>query len=686
MGLSCVLAAAALATSGACGGAYEDPAGAPALAPVVPGGACAVDGERRACGKEVGAGGEQIVCAFGEATCTGSTWGECVVTGPVTLAPRAGSADYEVLGLVQSASCGTDSSCDPNCFQFKDTGSGTGPNDAGIVEGDGGLTLNATDGGGVQIGQCAGGVAGSCSHSICTVGAKLTAGCDGAIGCVTKVCAANAHPECCTTEWKAECVSYIPQYCTVTCAADTNGTCVLCYQDAVDHDGDGWTYQQGDCRDCDATINPGAFDFPGNGIDEDCSGVADDANNCDGSLALSSSNPMDYAKAMGLCQTTTAGATGAQKKWGVIDSKLVQANNSSAPAALSYGILTKFGPNNLPRQGTQMAVFSSGTARAPGDPSYVNPTSSYSQGTSCAYPSGFPKNAQNCPNGSGTANDSSGLWLQIRVPTNAKSFSYDFDFFSAEYPEWVCTSYNDGYVALLGSSYVPANPAANSGNITFDSKGNPVSVNIGFFDVPGCPTCSSAKLTSSGFDGNGGGYTCGGATDWLTTKAPIVPGETMTIQFSIWDTGDHVYDSTVLLDNWLWSPNPSQIVTNPPTPPAPPKYLPGTFVRDFQAVCPATTHLAWLYYIWTATTPGDSSIVLSAQTADTEAGLGAAASLALGTATNQNGTAFKPLAGLPGGVSKTWLRVTANLNPTSDALGAPVLLSWDAQYDCVPTE
>lgn len=47
--------------------------------------------------------------------------------------------------------------------------------------------------------------------------------------------------------------------------------------DGIDADGDGFISDASpggdDCNDADATINPGAFDIPGDGIDQDCSGA-----------------------------------------------------------------------------------------------------------------------------------------------------------------------------------------------------------------------------------------------------------------------------------------------------------------------------------------------------------------------------------------------------------------------------
>src|SRR5262249_34300490 len=86
------------------------------------------------------------------------------------------------------------------------------------------------------------------------------------------------------------------------------------HHDGTDHDGDGLSSNDGDCNDCDKNINPGAFDVPGNGKDDDCSGAKDDDSPCDTGLTLTSTDAFEAAKALGLCKKTAEG----DKKWGVI--------------------------------------------------------------------------------------------------------------------------------------------------------------------------------------------------------------------------------------------------------------------------------------------------------------------------------------------------------------------------------
>jgi hypothetical protein len=125
-------------------------------------------------------------------------------------------------------------------------------------------------------------------------------------------------------------------------------------------------------------------------------------------------------------------------------------------------------------------------------------------------------------------------------------------------------------------------------NISFDSKKNPVSVNNAFFDrcspssgltspqgyctFPSNTYCAGGdgELQGTGFYdpstycGETGQDSGGGMTGWLTTTAPVKPGETITLEFMVWDTGDHIFDSSVLLDNWTWSPTDTTVSTGRP--------------------------------------------------------------------------------------------------------------------------
>jgi len=361
----------------------------------------------------------------------------------------------------------------------------------------------------------------------------------------------------------------------------TTDACVACGADAhLGSGGDGG-------GDTPCIPNPANYDIPGNGCDDDGDGQVDNAPACDSSLPQSGS-AMQLAQAMGLCQQASANA------WGVVSAKLTQGyGNSSAPDAHQTSILTTFGSALAPREGSAFSVLSSGYAQAT-DACPTAQRYASMAGTSFKYgckmtgqgtaPSGFPKSATGCPSQSGEAvNDVADLQLVIKVPANANGFSFDFDFGSGEWPEYVCSSFNDAFIAYLKSA---AFNSGNPDNISFDSKNNPVSVNNGFFSqcapsnaatgcaqgsTKGTAACSggASDLAGTGFqDMNdqsacGTGETGGGMTGWLTTQAPAQPGETLTIDLIIWDTGDQYYDSSVILDNWQWKPDPTTVSTNP---------------------------------------------------------------------------------------------------------------------------
>src|SRR5262249_31723681 len=181
-----------------------------------------------------------------------------------------------------------------------------------------------------------------------------------------------------------------------------------------------------------------------------------------------------------------------------------------------------YGTNVSPKKGATMAALSTGKMRDTNDTGYVSPQPGTGFGAMGQPPAAYlaahggslPSSAScqgSCPAGSG-ANDSVNVRMNIRVPTNAKSFSYKFKFYSAEYAEWTCTDFNDFYLALIqtAATGIPADH-----NISFDAQSNPVSVNNAFFQVcqsSGCYTCPGG---TGGLAGTGMGGGVGGGTKWL---------------------------------------------------------------------------------------------------------------------------------------------------------------------------
>ena len=133
-----------------------------------------------------------------------------------------------------------------------------------------------------------------------------------------------------------------------------------------------------------------------------------------------------------------------------------------------------------------------------------------------------------------SAGDRIEISWQMTVPPWANSFFFRHNFFSREYPEWVGSAYNDTFeIHLTGSAW--------SGQMVFDSVGNPITVNTAFFVVT-----NPADLVGTGFDQDG-------ATGWLVTAAPVTPGDVITLSATVYDVADGVWDSAALLDDFEWS-------------------------------------------------------------------------------------------------------------------------------------
>jgi hypothetical protein len=305
------------------------------------------------------------------------------------------------------------------------------------------------------------------------------------------------------------------------------------------------------------------------GVDDDCDGTADNAQTeCDSGLLLDDAEPMAAARAVGLCSSTDLNATGKEKRWGVVAAAYEKADGSPGMAPLSHGLMPNFGAAKA-QQGGSLLVLSSGTARTPSQSGYQSVTDGAQMGTTSGAPPGFPKSSTLCPSVTpGSVHDPAALRVQVRVPTNAQAFMFRLNFYSSEFPLWVCTQFNDVFVTMLN----PMPAGLPDGNIAFDSMGNAIGVNTNLLQVckpqvagdagtnyP-CPL-GTALLAGTGFDT--GTNAPHGATGWLQTQAPSAPGSVITVRFAIWDSGDAIMDSTVLLDRFEWLPGPVAPATAP---------------------------------------------------------------------------------------------------------------------------
>ncbi|MBO4350653.1 MAG: choice-of-anchor L domain-containing protein [Proteobacteria bacterium] len=408
-----------------------------------------------------------------------------------------------------------------------------------------------------------------------------------------------------------------------------------------DEDGDGYTIcKDGKLNDCcDNTnmcntsrpelVHSGVtIDCIGNQIDDNCNGVVDDGNiNCDGSLATPCEGPdcpsdschFDYgncdinliwnnlnnedsalllAKSMDICM----GSSKNEDKGSLLEYSVHRSSNSKKPGLvdpaqirLLEGMKDKDGKTLIPpRIGHSFAMLSSGKAQ-----DVFGKVGTGDAGFNTFQPDSVPKvylqahnnkleSHANCSAGTTTdIYDSVVLHLKLQAPKDAKGFSFDFRFFSREYPYFLCSTYNDFFLTLLTDEQ--GNPLVNSdGNISFDKEKNAVSVNNAFFTACRAPACYDTKAmgftNGSECPGNFTGCTddlCGkcdsfdelyayyptpfigsgksnspgnrgGGTAWLTTKAPIEGGQIFNLDFYIWDTGDSAYDSSVILDNFRW--------------------------------------------------------------------------------------------------------------------------------------
>jgi hypothetical protein len=294
--------------------------------------------------------------------------------------------------------------------------------------------------------------------------------------------------------------------------------------------------------------------------DNDCNGQTDEALlACDAKGMLKGADARDYAQAMELCDLGLIcdAAHPCPGKLRCINdrcTRVLSASFNTDAGKQARAISDRFARNGpiQARAGQSFVILSTG--RASYDPTQV-----------CPEPGTEFTNKAKDPDptiSDKVAYDYNELVLELLVPTNARSFAFDFQFFSSEYPEFLDSEFNDTFWVQLQSETF-------SGNISFDKNHTPIRINNAFFDIcdaDGQSTTSqmctkpAALLMGTGYakDCNPSDYLShGGSTGWLHTSSPVTPGERIKLTFSIFDKGDHSYDSAVIIDNFRWGLAPA---------------------------------------------------------------------------------------------------------------------------------
>jgi hypothetical protein len=355
-----------------------------------------------------------------------------------------------------------------------------------------------------------------------------------------------------------------------------------------DFDLDGYARERGDCDDCDLRRGPGALDVPNNGIDEDCSGA--DATfeglvSCDEPLEDDDHEVEDAVAALGLCARQV---TRGSRMPGLIDARWLDlASQETLRDARQVWLPEHFGSLGA-HEGSRMLVLSTGVARDKNADDYTPECDVFGSTPDAGGagfrngqppPRGFPKDSSQCKerdvSAGALAYDDVGLELTLRVPGNATALAFDSMFFTYEYPDFVCSRYNDFFVALMD----PADARFEDDNVVVDDAGDPIGVNTGLLSVCS-PTSRAARtiacalgpdsLKDTGYGANEsscaplptGAKSLGGAsTGWLHTEVPVQGGAVITLRFALWDSGDPLLDSTVVLDALRFIATPPTIGT-----------------------------------------------------------------------------------------------------------------------------
>ncbi len=168
------------------------------------------------------------------------------------------------------------------------------------------------------------------------------------------------------------------------------------------------------------------------------------------------------------------------------------------------------------------------------------------------------------------AGDAVTFTIRVNVPAGVNRFTFDYNFLSSEYPEFVNSAFNDAFTVRITDRNGTRQALA------------PVSVNSAAFQpasdtLVGPSSTFPFRLyvnTPTGVDTifDNGGLMDAGITDFQRVEVEVADAGVATLEFDIRDVGDGILDSAVILDNFSFATvatlDPSPLDSTDPTDPA----------------------------------------------------------------------------------------------------------------------
>ena len=150
----------------------------------------------------------------------------------------------------------------------------------------------------------------------------------------------------------------------------------------------------------------------------------------------------------------------------------------------------------------------------------------------------------------GYPRDIATLTMVLKVPMYMHYLYYDAQFFSAEYPEYVGTKYNDKLTITVNSPSKGISKFifdVNSGYFVLNSNGVP-GTGFDIFAQSGNPSNVDIVDTTPRTPGADAG-----ASSLIVAGAEVSPTELITVTIKIEDVGDNQFDSAAFVDNFRFS-------------------------------------------------------------------------------------------------------------------------------------